>query len=114
MAELIAAADLGVGAGGAAMWERCALGLPTLKVVFVDNQLQTTQDVATTGAIAYLGWASNLSSADYAAAIRGLLDRPDELVSISTEALKLIDASNDGAELVIRAMNEITNARLSG
>ncbi|HQU87041.1 UDP-2,4-diacetamido-2,4,6-trideoxy-beta-L-altropyranose hydrolase [Denitromonas sp.] len=114
MAELIAAADLGVGAGGAAMWERCALGLPTLTVVFVDNQLQTTQDVATTGAIAYLGWASNLSSADYAAAIRGLLDRPDELVSISTEALKLIDASNDGAELVIRAMNEITNARLSG
>jgi UDP-2,4-diacetamido-2,4,6-trideoxy-beta-L-altropyranose hydrolase len=30
MAELIAAADLAIGAGGTAVWERCCLGLPAL------------------------------------------------------------------------------------
>lgn len=111
MAELIAAADLGIGAGGAAMWERCALGLPTLTVTFADNQLRTTQDVAKTGAIAYLGWSSDLSAADYAESIRAFLDRPDDLLFISTKALGLIDASNNGVEAVIRAMNDITNAK---
>jgi UDP-2,4-diacetamido-2,4,6-trideoxy-beta-L-altropyranose hydrolase len=111
MAELIAAADLGIGAGGAAMWERCALGLPTLTVTFADNQVLTTQDVAKTGAIAYLGWSDDLSSADYADAIRAFLDRPDDLLSISSKALELIDASNNGVESVIRAMNEITNIK---
>lgn len=111
MAELIAAADLGIGAGGAAMWERCALGLPTLTVTFADNQLWTTQDVAKTGAIAYLGRFSDLSAADYAEAIRACLDRPEDLLSLSAKALGLIDASNHGVEAVIRAMNEITNEK---
>lgn len=113
MAELIAAADLGIGAGGAAMWERCVLGLPTLTVVFADNQFQTTHDVAATGAIAYLGWAGNLSAADYADAIRMYLDRPDDLASISTAALRLIDASGNGAESVISAMTEIVNSKVN-
>lgn len=34
MAELISKADLAIGAGGGAMWERCYLGLPTITVVF--------------------------------------------------------------------------------
>ena len=85
------------------------MGLPTLTVIFADNQSQTTQDVAETGAISYLGWASNLSSADYAHAIRRLLDQPDVLIFTSTKALALIDPSIDGAKSVIGAMNDITN-----
>ena len=108
MAELIAAADLGIGAGGAAMWERCALGLPTLTVVFADNQVRTTEDVAKTGAIVYLGWADKLSSSDYAAAIGSCLLRPEELTSISDRALALIGVSNNGAESIVRAMAELT------
>ncbi len=38
MAELIAAADIGIGAGGSSTWERCCLGLPTLTLVLADNQ----------------------------------------------------------------------------
>lgn len=113
MAELISAADLGIGAGGAAMWERCVLGLPTLTVVFADNQVQTTEDVARTGAIVYLGWANDLTGKDYADAISRFLDRPDDLVTVSTKALELMDASNDGAESVVCAMNEIANRTVS-
>lgn len=38
VAALIAAADLAVGAGGSATWERCCLGAPTVAVVVAENQ----------------------------------------------------------------------------
>lgn len=38
MAELCAAADMAVGAGGGATWERCALGVPTVALVLAPNQ----------------------------------------------------------------------------
>lgn len=95
MAELIAAADLGLGAGGASMWERCALGLPTLTVVFAENQLHTTKDVAETGAILYLGEADSLSIDDFSSAIQGLLDNPGRLAAISEAALDLVKTPDE-------------------
>ena len=38
MAELMANADLAIGAAGATTWERCCLGVPTLQVVLAENQ----------------------------------------------------------------------------
>ncbi|MEW6445843.1 MAG: UDP-2,4-diacetamido-2,4,6-trideoxy-beta-L-altropyranose hydrolase [Pseudomonadota bacterium] len=38
MAGLMLKADLAIGAGGGATWERCALGLPTLALCLADNQ----------------------------------------------------------------------------
>jgi UDP-2,4-diacetamido-2,4,6-trideoxy-beta-L-altropyranose hydrolase len=49
MAELIAAADLAVGAGGTATWERCCLGLPTLVLCTADNQSQQIAAAACAG-----------------------------------------------------------------
>ncbi len=86
MAELMWAADLAVGAGGATTWERCVLGLPSLTVVIADNQLQTTTDLAAAGAIRYLGWAENLAAVDYEAAIRSAIDNPARLQELSARA----------------------------
>ncbi|MBK8893369.1 MAG: UDP-2,4-diacetamido-2,4,6-trideoxy-beta-L-altropyranose hydrolase [Propionivibrio sp.] len=49
MAELIEAADLGVGAGGSTTWERCCLGLPTLTICVADNQSRQIADAALEG-----------------------------------------------------------------
>ena len=38
MASLIAAADIGIGAGGSSSWERAVLGLPSISLVLADNQ----------------------------------------------------------------------------
>ena len=49
MAELMAAADLAIGAGGSAAWERCCLGLPSLAISTVDNQQKQVADAAREG-----------------------------------------------------------------
>ena len=49
MAELMAAADLAIGAGGTATWERCCLGLPALSICVAANQLKQVADAAQEG-----------------------------------------------------------------
>lgn len=49
MAELMLAADLAIGAGGSAVWERCCLGLPTLTICAADNQRKQIADAASEG-----------------------------------------------------------------
>lgn len=92
MAELIMSADLGIGAGGAAMWERCYLGLPTITVVFADNQERTTKDVASIGAIEYLGWSGRLGIEDYARSIVEMIGNPQRAMQIGNAALDLLRA----------------------
>ncbi|CAM8664033.1 spsG Spore coat polysaccharide biosynthesis protein, predicted glycosyltransferase [Oxalobacteraceae bacterium] len=96
MANLIAAADLSIGAGGATTWERCILGLPCLTVVLADNQLVASEDVASTGATICLGWAIDKSVARYANAIRSLINDRNKLLEMSMASRMLVNV-RDGA-----------------
>jgi UDP-2,4-diacetamido-2,4,6-trideoxy-beta-L-altropyranose hydrolase len=50
MAGLIAAADIGIGAGGSSTWERAALGLPSLSLILADNQQAVALELDRRGA----------------------------------------------------------------
>ena len=90
MAELIGQADLGIGAGGVAMWERCFLGLPTITAALADNQVRTAEDVAGLGAIKYLGRCNSFTSSDYGLVIEELLDAPEQMKRIGAIAYGLV------------------------
>jgi len=111
MADLMRAADLAVGAGGATTWERCVLGLPALTVVTAENQLQTTTDLAAAGAIWYLGRAEALAATDYAAALREAMRSPARLRELSARATAIMApaaaALATGHHPVVDAMIEI-------
>ncbi len=91
MAELMAEADLAIGAGGSATWERCCLGLPTLTIVVADNQLETTQELAKQGKIVFLGKSKQVTVESLKSALLTLLNTPEWLSFLSREVQYLVD-----------------------
>ena len=63
MAELMAGADLAIGAAGATTWERCCLGLPTLVLAIAENQQMAAQALADNNIAMLVSNSSNLVQA---------------------------------------------------
>ncbi len=55
MAELMNTADLCIGAGGTATWERCFVGLPTILITIAENQELIAKTLNKNQVIFYLG-----------------------------------------------------------
>ena len=60
LAELMARADIGVGAAGSTTWERMCVGLPAIVLSIAPNQTGAAQALAEQGLIRYLGVAERL------------------------------------------------------
>ena len=69
MAALMARADFAIGASGAAAWERCCVGLPTICIAIALNQVAIAQGLAEQGACRYLGVRADVTQDDIAAAV---------------------------------------------
>ena len=91
MAELMAAADLAIGAGGSASWERCSLGLPALIVSLADNQMDIAKALDFVGACVYIGSLKTASAAVIRSAIIDLLNHQGRLVMLSEKSYSLVD-----------------------
>jgi UDP-2,4-diacetamido-2,4,6-trideoxy-beta-L-altropyranose hydrolase len=91
MASLMAKADVCIGAGGASIWERATLGLPTLLVVLAENQAS----VATWLAGHDVSEIADARSSDFDAAFdRGfvtLMRNSDRRARLSVASAKLCD-----------------------
>lgn len=91
MAELMAQADLAIGAGGTATWERMYLGLPTLTVITASNQVETTMALAKLGTLWNLGWYNHVSEDLLSGMLQRAIDNPSELIQMGDKAMKLMD-----------------------
>lgn len=91
MAELLAAADLYVGAAGTTTWERCCLGLPSLVITVADNQVQATKDLDQLGVLTYLGNGNSVAADQIAAAVEGCILSPARMIKQAEKGLALVD-----------------------
>lgn len=99
MAELMANADLAIGAAGSTSWERCCLGLPSLMVVLADNQREVASKLDSLGAAKLLG-ESEVITFSLPSTIDNLT--PDIMKSMTHNASSLV--VGNGVEKVISAI----------
>ncbi len=84
MAELMANADLAIGAAGSTTWERACLGLPSLLFCLADNQRPSIEAVATQGGAWFIREVNQL---DYALGV--LFSMPERLAQMQRLASQL-------------------------
>jgi RimJ/RimL family protein N-acetyltransferase len=101
MAELMSAADLAIGAGGSAHWERCCLGLPCVTFVLATNQRQLVRDSALAGLL-YAPESAAPDRDTLARHVRACLENPLLLASLSRNALATVDGR--GTARLLREM----------
>jgi UDP-2,4-diacetamido-2,4,6-trideoxy-beta-L-altropyranose hydrolase len=87
MAELMAQADLAIGAGGSATWERCCLGVPTLVTAIAENQKKICEALHAKEAVYFTTNNIELSQE----LIEYLLGKTDLLKHIAYSASALTD-----------------------
>ena len=76
------AADLAIGAGGAMMWERCLLTLPTLIITIAPNQITLAESLHSINAAVYIGDISEISCDSIKVIIEKYLNNAEKLIEI--------------------------------
>ena len=92
MAELMARADLALGAGGTANWERCYLGLPFLVTIVVENQRETVEALAEARVVWNLGWHEEVGVAELVESLKALLNNPDRIREMARRGIALFES----------------------
>ena len=90
MASLCVNADIALGAGGSANWERFCVGLPCFVVTTADNQRETVSALSDGGYIRSLGWRTEVDSLCIANALRAAISAPDEMYAMGKHACLLM------------------------
>jgi UDP-2,4-diacetamido-2,4,6-trideoxy-beta-L-altropyranose hydrolase len=90
MAELMTSADLGIGAGGSATWERCCVGLPCVAASIASNQDRLVHDAALAGAL-YAPEGALADADELALHVRSLIENQLLRQSISCNGMKIVD-----------------------
>lgn len=105
MAELMAASDLMIGAGGTTTWERCCLGLPSITITIADNQTSPTSELHRIGATEYLGAAGDVTPERLRATVMSLLQDRKRVRDLSVNCGELVDGL--GSSRIVSCMHAI-------
>ncbi len=104
MAQLMANADIAIGAGGISNWERCCIGLPALVIITAENQRAHVESLESTGVIRNIGWHYDVGLKDIHGHLEELINDNEELKRMSKKGLELVDGR--GVEKALRIMME--------
>ena len=102
IAELIFKADCALGSGSSNIWERSALGVPSLVTITAENQRELALSLDAAGAIRLLGDAGYVNAALIARSLEELSVAPAELAQMSKAGSAL--TALDGCAKVVDAM----------
>jgi spore coat polysaccharide biosynthesis predicted glycosyltransferase SpsG len=102
MADLLADADLAIGAGGTSSWERCVVGAPAIIAVVASNQDLIAASLEAVGA-AFVARPPVEDS--ICTAVDRLINEPQLMVSMSSSALQIADGL--GVQRVVSAIMEM-------
>lgn len=103
IAALCARADLAIGAGGGATWERCCLGLPTLALCLAPNQREVLAAGARAGFL-YVPDSESIDADTLAAHLQALVDNSGLRGLLSRTGMALVDGQGVSrvADLMLR------------
>jgi UDP-2,4-diacetamido-2,4,6-trideoxy-beta-L-altropyranose hydrolase len=108
IAQLMADADLAIGASGSATWERCCLGLPSIVSVIADNQISIAEALEKEKVVLNLGWHHDVNVADIHKALINMIGDQNKRKTMSFRGQRIVDGI--GASIVA---NEILKAKNS-
>jgi UDP-2,4-diacetamido-2,4,6-trideoxy-beta-L-altropyranose hydrolase len=92
MAKLMLEADFSIGAGGAASWERCSLGLPSLIFSLADNQVAIAKELSSINACTYAGNSDSIDSNDLKTYLLRLFEDKEQIQQQSKNSFSTLDA----------------------
>ncbi len=113
MAEMMMKADLAIGAGGTATWERCAVGTPSIITAIADNQKELAETGALNGLFFYIGESHLVTSERLLNVLKFSMSFPDTMLFFSANCFSTVDAK--GVSRVVNIINppQITIRRAS-
>lgn len=111
LADLMARADLAIGAGGATTWERLCMGLPSLVLSLAENQVPACEALSSSGLIRYMGGVHDLDVAAIEAALLEALAVVRQLRAVAINNQILVDGR--GVDRVAEALTPTLEAKLT-
>lgn len=107
MAALMAAADIGIGAGGTTTWERCCLGLPSIVITLSEDQRDIATSLDKNGVVINLGWYETVTENMIKEAIEALIRDTNRRERLCVRGKNLIDGR--GITRVVEKMMFLTS-----
>lgn len=109
MAELMASADLCIGACGTTTWERCCVGLPSIVIVLAENQVNIAESIEKKGIAVNLGWYENVTVNKLKEVVEGLINDFHKRITMSLKSKEIVDGR--GTERVAEKIIEFLNTQ---
>lgn len=106
MAQLCSLADVALGAGGSANWERFRLALPSIVVVTAENQRETVDALGAGGYIRLLGQHDEIDAGSMAEALREMSENPTVLLQLGGRSRDFMQTGG-GARSVVQLMSQL-------